>query len=107
MGGVGFPTAVKLNPGPERPIETCSLMARGRPITADDTLMQCQADELIEGAQILAHVVSAGAILVGIEDNKPDAIAAVEAAIARAAADIELATFPTKYRGEKNKSSKS
>ena len=66
--------------------------------------MQCQADELIEGAQILAHVVSAGAILIGIEDNKPDAIAAVEAAIARANADIELATFPTKYpSGERNK----
>ena len=99
MGGAGFPTAVKLNPGPERPIET--LLINGTEcepyITADDTLMQCQADELIEGAQILAHVVSADAILIGIEDNKPDAIAAVEAAIARADADIELATFPTKY----------
>ena len=60
-------------------------------ITADDTLMQCQADELIEGAQILAHIVSAESILIGIEDNKPDAIASVEAAIARSGAEIELA----------------
>ena len=101
MGGAGFPTAVKLNPGPERPIET--LLINGTEcepyITADDTLMQCQADELIEGAQILAHVVSAGAILIGIEDNKPDAIAAVEAAIARANADIELATATLPPRG--------
>ena len=59
--------------------------------------MQCQADELIEGAQILAHIVSAESILIGIEDNKPDAIASVEAAIARSGAEIELATFPTKY----------
>ena len=72
MGGAGFPTAVKLNPGPARSIET--LLVNGTEcepyITADDTLMQCQADELIEGAQILAHIVSAESILIGIEDNK-------------------------------------
>ena len=77
MGGAGFPTAVKLNPWPARPIET--LLVNGTEcephITADDTLMQCQADELIEGAQILAHIVSAESILIGIEDNKLDAIA--------------------------------
>ena len=99
MGGAGFPTAMKLNPGPARRIET--LLINGTEcepyITADDTLMQCQADEMVEGAQILAHIVAAEAILIGIEDNKPDAIAAVEAAIARSGADIELATFPTKY----------
>ena len=99
MGGAGFPTAVKLNPGPKRPIET--LLINGTEcepyITADDTLMQCQADDLIEGAQNLAHVVSAEAILIGIEDNKPDAIAAVETAISSSGAVIELATFPTIY----------
>jgi electron transport complex protein RnfC len=99
MGGAGFPTAVKLNPGPARQIQT--LLINGTEcepyITADDTLMQCQADELVEGAQILAHIVSSEAILIGIEDNKPDAIASVKAAIARSGADIELATFPTKY----------
>ncbi|MGB1959346.1 MAG: electron transport complex subunit RsxC, partial [Luminiphilus sp.] len=60
MGGAGFPTAVKLSPGPARSIET--LLVNGTEcepyITADDTLMQCQADELIEGAQILAQIVS-------------------------------------------------
>ena len=83
MGGAGFPTAVKLNPGPTRKIDT--LLINGTEcepyITADDTLMQCHADELIEGAQILSHIVSADAILIGIEDNKPDAIARVAAAI--------------------------
>ena len=99
MGGAGFPTAVKLTPGPTRNIET--VLINGTEcepyITADDTLMQCHADELVEGARILAHVVSADAILIGIEDNKPDAIARVAAAIERSGADIELATFPTKY----------
>ena len=99
MGGAGFPTAVKLTPGPTRNIET--VLINGTEcepyITADDTLMQCHADELVEGAQILAHVVSADTILIGIEDNKPDAIARVAAAIERSGAEIELATFPTKY----------
>ena len=99
MGGAGFPTAVKLNPGPTREIET--LLVNGTEcepyITADDTLMQCHADELILGAQILARIVSAKAILIGIEDNKPDAIRRVAAAIDASDADVELATFPTKY----------
>ena len=91
---------MKLSPGPARSIET--LLINGTEcepyITADDTLMQCRADELVEGAQILAHIVSAEAILIGIEDNKPDAIARVEAAISRdQGPTIELATFPTKY----------
>ena len=99
LGGAGFPTAVKLSPGPARSIET--LLINGTEcepyISADDTLMQCRADELVEGAHILAHILSADTVLIGIEDNKPDAIASVEAAISRAGVDIELATFPTKY----------
>ena len=99
MGGAGFPTAVKLNPGPTREIET--LLVNGTEcepyITADDTLMQCHAEDLIVGAQILARIVSAKAILIGIEDNKPDAIRRVAAAIDASDAEVELATFPTKY----------
>ena len=82
MGGAGFPTAaVKLNPGATKPIDT--LMINGTEcepyITADDTLMQCQADALVEGALILAYVVGAERVVIGIEDNKPAAIAGVTA----------------------------
>ena len=99
MGGAGFPTAVKLTPGPHRPIET--LLINGTEcepyITADDTLMQCYADQLIEGATILAQILSANSILIGIEDNKPEAIACVQSAVDKAGAPIEVASFPTKY----------
>ena len=99
MGGAGFPTAVKLNPGPSRQIET--LLINGTEcepyISADDTLMQCRADALIEGAQILAHIVGASHILIGIEDNKPAAIARVTEAASRIDPAIEIASFPTKY----------
>jgi RnfABCDGE-type electron transport complex C subunit len=99
MGGAGFPTAVKLNPGATKPIDT--LMINGTEcepyITADDTLMQCQADALVEGAAILAYVVGAERVVIGIEDNKPTAISRVTAAVQNASADIEVASFPTKY----------
>ncbi len=99
MGGAGFPTAVKLTPGPQRPIEL--LLINGTEcepyITADDTLMQCYADQLIEGAMILAHILGADSTLIGIEDNKPEAIACVQAAVVKANASIEIASFPTKY----------
>ena len=99
MGGAGFPTAVKLAPGPQRPIEL--LLINGTEcepyITADDTLMQCFADELIEGISILAHILGAAEIVIGIEDNKPEAIARVSAAVSNARASIEVASFPTKY----------
>ena len=99
MGGAGFPTAVKLNPGAAKPIDT--LMINGTEcepyITADDTLMQCQADALVEGAQILAYVVGAERVVIGIEDNKPTAISRVTAAVHNARANIEVASFPTKY----------
>ena len=99
MGGAGFPTAVKLTPGPQRPIEL--LLINGTEcepyITADDTLMQCYADQLIEGSTILAHILGANSILIGIEDNKPEAIAYVQTAVDTANAPIEVVSFPTKY----------
>ena len=67
-------------------------------ITADDTLMQRQADALVEGALILAYVVGAERVVIGIEDNKPAAIARRDGeAVHSARADIEVASFPTKY----------
>ncbi len=96
LGGAGFPTAVKLLARERGPIET--LIINGTEcepyITADDTLMQCEASAIIEGAQILAYIVGAANIVIAVEDNKPDALAAMTAA---AGADIEVATFPTKY----------
>ncbi|MDG2461565.1 MAG: electron transport complex subunit RsxC [Luminiphilus sp.] len=99
LGGAGFPTAVKLNPGSSRTIET--LLINGTEcepyITADDTLMQCYTEALIEGAQILAHIVDAPHILIGIEDNKPAAISRVTDAASKADPSIEVASFPTRY----------
>ena len=43
-------------------------------ITCDDMLMREHAGEVIEGGRILRHALQAQRVLLGIEDNKPDAL---------------------------------
>lgn len=98
MGGAGFPSAVKLNPKANTPIKT--LIINGTEcepyITADDVLMQTYAQEVIDGTRLLAHTLgNPQRIVVGIEDNKPKAIAALKAVAANTG--IEILSFPTKY----------
>ena len=98
MGGAGFPAAVKLGVTPEKgSIKT--LIINGTEcepyITADDALMRERAEEIIRGAEILAHIIEPEETLLGVEDNKPESIAALR----QAAADsvVEIVVFPTKY----------
>lgn len=98
MGGAGFPTAVKLNPRSTDKVET--LILNGTEcepyITADDMLMRVHAKEVIQGALLLARIVgNPKEILVGIEDNKPEAIAAMQTAAQ--GTGVEVVVFPTKY----------
>ncbi|MCR9183776.1 MAG: electron transport complex subunit RsxC [Halieaceae bacterium] len=97
MGGAGFPTAVKLAGKPGRAVKT--LIINGTEcepyITADDSLMRERATDIVEGIAILQHILQPEDILLGLEDNKPEAIAALRAATTGRA--IEVVTFPTKY----------
>ena len=98
LGGAGFPTAVKL--GPKKPIDT--LIINGTEcepyITADDALMRERAAAIVEGVQILSHILGdPGTVLIGVEDNKPRAFEALEAAARDAGSNIEVVEFPTKY----------
>ncbi|VUD52289.1 Electron transport complex subunit RsxC [Thalassocella blandensis] len=105
MGGAGFPTAVKLNPRADRKVHT--LILNGTEcepyITADDMLMRERADEVVAGTLLLAHILGTPeTILIGIEDNKPEAIAAMQAAVDKHAQQsrgiaIDVVSFPTKY----------
>jgi len=97
MGGAGFPTAKKIQSGLARTEILIINAAECEPyITADDILMQTRADDIIKGTQLLAHLLgNPQRVVIGIEDNKPDAIEAV----GNAAKDtnIEVVSFPTKY----------
>ncbi|ORM50732.1 electron transport complex subunit RsxC, partial [Pantoea conspicua] len=97
LGGAGFPTATKLKGG-LRGVKTLIInAAECEPyITADDRLMQDYAAEVLEGSRILAWVLQAERVLIGIEDNKPEAIAALKQALA-GERDLQIRVIPTKY----------
>ncbi|MFT7561225.1 MAG: electron transport complex protein RnfC, partial [Flavobacteriales bacterium] len=98
MGGAGFPSAVKLNPRADLNIDTVILNGTEcEPyITADDMLMRERANEVVHGAEILAYILGYPKnVIIGIEDNKPEAIAAIQAAAENSL--VEIISFPTKY----------
>jgi electron transport complex protein RnfC len=98
LGGAGFPTARKLPRNDDATIDT--LIINGTEcepyITADDVLMRERAAEIISGTDILAHACRPREILIGVEDNKPEAIAALRHKLGDRQ-DIEVVVFPTKY----------
>lgn len=97
MGGAGFPAVVKLSLRPDVRIDTVIINGTEcEPyITADDALMRERAADVVQGAAILRHLVQAGETLIGVEDNKPEAIVALQSAVE--GTGIEVVVFPTKY----------
>ena len=96
LGGAGFPTARKLG----HPANTLVInAAECEPyITCDDLQIRENAAAIIRGAQITARILGADAIHFGIEDDKPEAIAALRAAL-DAVADprIRISSVPVRY----------
>ena len=97
LGGAGFPMAVKLV-APVTP-QTRALIINGTEcepyITADDLLMREKAAALVAGIEILAHLIRPEQVLIGIEDNKPEAIEAVREAVGDRGFLVKV--FPAKY----------
>jgi Na+-translocating ferredoxin:NAD+ oxidoreductase subunit C len=98
MGGAAFPSAVKLSLGIRQRIETLLLNgAECEPyLTCDDRVMRERAEEVIDGARIMAHALGAPRIVVGIEENKPQALAAMTVA-ATPFSNIEVVSVPAMY----------
>lgn len=97
MGGAGFPTSIKLNSSRDQKIDTLILNgAECEPyITADDMTMRERADEIVAGLRVMAWILGPDRCVIGIEDNKPEAAAALREAVQ--GTDIEIAVIPTKY----------
>ncbi|TXY23408.1 electron transport complex subunit RsxC [Vibrio mimicus] len=96
MGGAGFPTAKKLQSGLSRTEILIINAAECEPyITADDVLMRQHANEIIQGIEIVEHILKPKLTIIGIEDNKPEAVAALQ----QAAQDkpMVIRVIPTKY----------
>jgi electron transport complex protein RnfC len=100
LGGAAFPTAVKVNTTGGWAIDTLIInAAECEPyITCDDTLMRERPADIVDGIGILQYLVSAGECLIGIEDNKPEAAAALQAALdAQNSVKAEIVVVPSVY----------
>lgn len=99
MGGAVFPSHVKLSVPQGKQIEQLIINgAECEPfITCDDRLMREQALEVVQGSALFGRLMNAGQVLIGVEDNKPEAIAALKAAKQALNAPVEIATVPTIY----------
>ena len=95
LGGAVFPTHAKPNPGRRGQLDTLVLNgAECEPfITCDDALMRERSADILSGARIMQRLLAAQRVVVGIEDNKPEAVAAMRAV----SGDIEIVTVPTRY----------
>ncbi len=98
MGGAAFPTHVKLSPPKEKPVDVVILNgAECEPyLTADYRLMIERPNDVIEGLKVLMKILGVTKGYIGIENNKPDAIAAMKKA-ASDASDIKVLELEVKY----------
>ena len=98
MGGACFPCHVKLMPPPGSKPEWVIINAvECEPyLTADHRLMLEHADEIIVGLTLLMKAVDVKKGFIGIENNKPDAIALMQEK-AKAYPDIEIVPLKVKY----------
>ena len=87
LGGATFPTHVKLNPPPGKKADCLILNgAECEPyLTSDFRILLERTDEIVVGAAVMQKVLGDCPCVIGIEENKPEAIAAVRASVARLA----------------------
>ncbi|MBI5918548.1 MAG: electron transport complex subunit RsxC [Nitrosomonadales bacterium] len=97
LGGATFPAALKLNLSRNSGVQTLILNGgECEPyLTCDDRIMRERAPQIVEGIQLIARAVAADEVLVGIEDNKPQAIAAMQAAAQ--GSSVQVVVMPSMY----------
>jgi len=98
LGGAAFPTHVKMKPPPEHTVDT--LVANGcecEPyLTCDHRIMLEQPQKLIEGIRLLKRALGVERAIIGVEDNKMDAVRVIAEHLDHDDA-ISVKAVPTKY----------
>lgn len=102
MGGAVFPSHAKTEASCTVPMETLVINgAECEPyITCDDRLMRERTPEILQGAGILRDLLRPRRVLVGVEDNKPEAIAALKATLETLGprfSEFQIVPVPTRY----------
>ena len=97
LGGATFPTHIKLRADGKSGVHTLIInAAECEPyITCDDMLMRERANEIVKGIAIAQHLLGAEKVIIGIEDNKPEATKAMQAATVNT--DMQVIVVPTLY----------
>jgi electron transport complex protein RnfC len=97
LGGAAFPTKVKISPPAEMKIDTIIINGcECEPyLTVDHRLMVESPGKIIDGLKLLVRTVGAERGIIGIEDNKPEAIAAISKEAEPAG--FEVVILETKY----------
>lgn len=98
LGGATFPTHVKLSPPPGSKAEVVIInAAECEPcLSCDDQLMREEAPRIVKGVQLLMKAAGVDRGVIAIENNKPEAIAAMTEAAA-SAPGLEVMTMQVKY----------
>ncbi len=99
LGGAGFPTHIKLNADPARMEYLIVNGAECEPyITSDTVTMLNRADDMAYALQMLHRFLGIRKVIIGIEDNKKDAIASMNA-MASSIADcsVQVKALPSVY----------
>lgn len=98
LGGAAFPSSVKLSGASRSKVKT--LVMNGGEcepyLSCDDRQMRDNAAGIVDGIRIMLHATGAEVALVGIEDNKPEAIAAMQAAAA-GVDKVHIRPVPARY----------
>lgn len=99
LGGATFPTHVKLSVPEEIKLKHLIVnAAECEPyLCSDHVLMLEKSDEIAEGLKILKRILSPDNVIVGIEDNKRDAAAALQKSFSQLDLNAEVALLKTKY----------
>jgi len=98
MGGAAFPTHVKLSPPREKPIDTVIINGvECEPyLNADYRLMLQNPREIIEGTKIIMKILDVKRAIIGIENNKPEAIKTMKEAVV-SDSEISVMGLEVKY----------
>jgi len=99
LGGAAFPTHVKLAPPKEKPIDSFILNGcECEPfLTADHRAMVELSDKILTGMSVIMKILGVNQGYIGIEDNKPDAIEAMNALVQEKGLDYKVMALETKY----------
>ncbi len=97
LGGAAFPSAIKFGLRSKNPDILLLNGAECEPyLTCDDRIMQEHAEDVVDGARIMAHALGVEKIIIAIETNKPAAIRAMSTAATGYPA-VAVAPIPVQY----------